>query len=602
MSIQGSSRITVEHSQFTNVGRDQHNNNNVRGDLIQYFNREERQEWYYNVPTCKVRLKRRVGETLVQRWDQRKWRHLNACRKISIASISGEDKDSEFLYILYTGPDAFKAFQQDFEQFSSIKDINCVQLYGYNQGTSLPALPLAPVPFSQIFEQNQLSPLLYTYICCQFGVAQIASNILDVCELWINPRTGQLSRGPFFGSFQILAYLASGFSSNSASNNPTPLPLQAYSDSTTIFNYLIQTLTAYNILQGINTSSRGTYEVIANKDTASVLLSLPGTIYHITHREIIARWPGDRKKWYYKPDHQWNIPDAMWESKVDMNNGSIRFTVLPSDIQDLQNQSFGLCYTLLGEWNELTESWLSQAHSVFSQLGICKDEWEEYTILSCFWLSFQCQKKHSAQKNRDISASEPLYLFIQPIPRPSDSETTWNSWVMRSKYFWSFDSSGCREMSEDLQVSLELLSFASQIEVWHIWWNCSAYDAIQQLHASKGFNPKTLSLTQSLKLPIFEVVGGEGRLEELQDAELPPDATCSSSLVIEAQVSTQSSSEFGEQSIILVTNRSYSVNDTEAPPTSNANINIGSSTVGSDASNKALESLKLLQRNKHWLA
>ncbi|EEB99043.1 hypothetical protein MPER_01341, partial [Moniliophthora perniciosa FA553] len=105
MSIQGSSSLTIQHSQLTNVGRDQH--------IVQYINQEERQGWsiwddYHNIPTCKVRLKRSVGETLVERWEQKKWRHLNACRKISIASITGEDKDSEFLYILYTGPDALK--------------------------------------------------------------------------------------------------------------------------------------------------------------------------------------------------------------------------------------------------------------------------------------------------------------------------------------------------------------------------------------------------------------------------------------------------------------------------------------------------------------
>uniref|UniRef100_A0A0W0ETY3 Uncharacterized protein n=1 Tax=Moniliophthora roreri TaxID=221103 RepID=A0A0W0ETY3_MONRR len=234
---------------------------------------------------------------------------------------------------------ALVAFQQDFEQFSCIKDINCVQLYGYNLETLLPALVFhdAPVPFSQIFEQNQLSPLLYTYICCQFGVAQIASSDLDICKLWINPRTGQPSRGPFVGLSQDIAYLAFGLISRSTSNNPT-LSLQTYSDSTTIFNYLIQTLTTHNILKGIAQSSRVIIQFMANKDITSVLSSLPGTIYHRTHHEIIARWPEDRKKWYYKLYNQKNILDAMWESKVDMNDGSTGFMVLPSDIQDLQNQ------------------------------------------------------------------------------------------------------------------------------------------------------------------------------------------------------------------------------------------------------------------------
>uniref|UniRef100_A0A0W0G9T6 Uncharacterized protein n=1 Tax=Moniliophthora roreri TaxID=221103 RepID=A0A0W0G9T6_MONRR len=557
--IQGSSRFTIENSQLTNVRRDQYNTH----VLNQYFNREERQEWtiwdeYRNVPTCEVRLKRRVGETLVKRWHQKNWRHLNACRKISIASISGEDKDSEFLYILYTGPDAMRAFQQDFEQFSSIKDINYVQLYGYNQGTTFPALVFhnAPVPVSHILEQNQFSPLLYTYIQYQSAVVQIASNNQDIRELWLDPRTGQLSRGPFVDWSLAWGWFALGLNSNSTSNNPTPLSLQAYHDSTAVFNYLIQTLTMDDFLCGIVWFNRIIYESIANKDIATVLSSLPGTIYKRTYYEIIARWPGDRKKWYYKLFHQDNVPDTMWKSKVDMDDGSLRFTVLPSDIQSLQDRQFQLYYDLLGEWNEFAESWLSQAHNVFSQLGICEDEWGEYTILNMFWLNWECQKKHPMQNNSDIPANKPLYLFIQPIPRPSDSETIWNSWVMGSKYFWSFDSSGHQRMAEHLQVFLELPSFTCWIEVEHLWWNHSAYNVIQQLHVFKGLNPKTLSLTQSLNCSILEVVGDEKRFEELQDAESLSEATAgSSSLVIEAYIPTQSGIDSEDPSITSIGDR-----------------------------------------------
>ncbi|ESK83599.1 hypothetical protein Moror_12060 [Moniliophthora roreri MCA 2997] len=557
MSIQGSSRLTIENSQLTNVRRDQYNTH-VQGDLIQYFNREKSQEktiWddYRNIATYEICLKRRVGETLVNRSDQKKWRHLNACRKISIASISGEDKDLEFLYILYSGPDAMRAFQQDFEQFSSIKDINYVQLYGYNWGISLPALVShnTPVPVSHILEQNQFSPLLHTYIQHQSAVAQISSSNLDVRELWLDPRTGQLFRGPFVDwSFNWMTF-ALGLGSNSTSNSPTLLSLQTYSDSTAIFNYLIQTLTAHDFLHGINWSNKMISEPIANEDIASILSSLPGTIYNRTYLKIIARWPGDRKKWHFKLEGQWNIPDAMWESKVDIDDGLIRFTILPSDIQALHNHQFWLFYDLVGEWDEFAESWLSQAHSMFSQLGICKDEWEEYTIMLRFWLELDCQKKHLTQNNRDTPANKPLYLFILPIPKPSDSETIWNSWVTGSKYFWSFDSSGNQEVSEDL----ELPSLLSRIMVRHVWWDHSAYNAIQQLHISKGFDPRTLSLTQLLEFSILEVIGDEERFEELQDAQLLSEATASSSsLVIEAHASTQPCIDSGDTPIISIYN------------------------------------------------
>ncbi|EEB92634.1 hypothetical protein MPER_08827 [Moniliophthora perniciosa FA553] len=73
-------------------------------------------------------------------------------------------------------------------------------------------------------------------------------------------------------------------------------------------------------------------------------------------------------------------------------------------------------------------------------------------------------------------------------------------------------------MSEDLQAFLGLPSFSSEIEVRHRWWAHSAYNAIQQLYVSKGFNLKTPNLTWSLNYSILEVVGNEGRFEELQES------------------------------------------------------------------------------------
>ncbi|ESK81680.1 hypothetical protein Moror_15862 [Moniliophthora roreri MCA 2997] len=83
------------------------------------------------------------------------WQNVNAHHTVNIATIHGEDKDLKFLHIAYSGPDALKAFHQDFEQFSCVRDVAVAQLFGYNDGQfALPALIFydALVPVAHIFE------------------------------------------------------------------------------------------------------------------------------------------------------------------------------------------------------------------------------------------------------------------------------------------------------------------------------------------------------------------------------------------------------------------------------------------------------------------
>ncbi|EEB89561.1 hypothetical protein MPER_12324, partial [Moniliophthora perniciosa FA553] len=174
MSFKGSSRFTIENGNFTNIEGTRHVNH-IQGNLEQYTVIQEERErtiWdeFTRVPMGKVRIKRSEGDTDCSRVHITKgrWKRVtvNARRTINVASIQGEDTDLEFLYITYSGSDAFKAFDQDFEQFSRIRSLNVDQLFGYNDGQfALPALIFydALVPVSRIWERNGFSSLLYTY-------------------------------------------------------------------------------------------------------------------------------------------------------------------------------------------------------------------------------------------------------------------------------------------------------------------------------------------------------------------------------------------------------------------------------------------------------
>uniref|UniRef100_A0A0W0EYY8 Uncharacterized protein n=1 Tax=Moniliophthora roreri TaxID=221103 RepID=A0A0W0EYY8_MONRR len=117
---------------------------------------------------------------------------MNASRTISIASFQGEDRDSEFLHIAYSGPDASETFRRDFEQFFRLRNVNIAQLFGYNDGRlALPALILYDVlvPVTRIWERNQFSSLLYTYFEYIAGAAQISDTDVNIA---------QYAQGPMF--------------------------------------------------------------------------------------------------------------------------------------------------------------------------------------------------------------------------------------------------------------------------------------------------------------------------------------------------------------------------------------------------------------------
>ena len=71
---------------------------------------------------------------------------------------------------------------------------------------------------------------------------------------------------------------------------------------------------------------------------------------------------------------------------MSLTDQGYRFTVTSSEIQHLQGIELRYVVNPEEEWVILAESWLAQAHSVFSQLGIHEDDWGDYgkfLVLSC---------------------------------------------------------------------------------------------------------------------------------------------------------------------------------------------------------------------------
>uniref|UniRef100_A0A0W0F5L4 Uncharacterized protein n=1 Tax=Moniliophthora roreri TaxID=221103 RepID=A0A0W0F5L4_MONRR len=524
----GSSNLTIEDGNFTAVARDQYH---VEGTLVQTsFTRSSIQ--YTRVPKGKVYVKRSISITDVRRQntlpEHQHWRRVDALRLINIASIHGEDRDLEFVYVCYDGQDALEAFRRDFEQFSRVGNVHTTQLFGYNDGQfGLPALIFydALVPAPHIWERNGFSPLIHIYLSHQLVVVPIANRRLDFGEVWVNPRTGALCVGPYadYSSGRKVVNYTNKQRVGTGNRELPFLFLQIHNDSNAILNLLLRTYGCTATLRAICRASNHVTEWVADEDFVSTLSSLLGRVYSGIRREIIARWPEEMCKQHYRPYCVEGVPEWVEKLSSIRYNGSMRsLAVTPSDIQLLQNQEFCVDYRPCFQTREdmFSYAWLMQAHSVLSERG-SQVEWESYSLLHAFSIRFQCRSKQLPTRSSKISIDQ-VYLFIRAVPHSSSCQSIWNAWLQEPKYFWSLNPNGNEEISEADRCSLGLPSFTTRFQIGHLRWSHSTYTAIRQLHILQGFDPSTRDLARSLDLPLLETVGGETRFEEIK-AELVED-------------------------------------------------------------------------------
>ena len=144
--------------------------------------------------------------------------------------------------------------------------------------------------------------------------------------MWVDPRTGALQKGLYLEPPHYKFDLLLSIEDTVPNTHSTHLLIQTYSNNDTVFEYLTKTFPARTILTGIRFASSVFFRPLANEQVIPVLSSLPGAIYNRRSRDIIARLPGARERWYYGLWRvQGRIPDGMRESQVVMDDGSMRY-------------------------------------------------------------------------------------------------------------------------------------------------------------------------------------------------------------------------------------------------------------------------------------
>ncbi|KAI3621215.1 hypothetical protein WG66_014499 [Moniliophthora roreri] len=495
--VQGSSDFDICNNQITVVEGSQYNDNRT----FQIVRRETRKltiwDEFERVRTGNINLIKAVATSDIYDdndgpwWSRNRNRRTVARRTISIARIRGEDKEAEFLYVGYSGPEARQAFERDFDQFSAVKHLNVAQLFGYSDSQyGLPALIFydALIPLNHVLLANERINhwrWVKTYFTLHAIVAGLVENSphTDPGALWIEPRSGALRRGPYVRGAWSLFRSCAPFSIS----HFNPLSIQTYSDTNAIVDYLIRTFPIDTIFV-----QRLDLEEVFIWETELSFLELWPYLVNLRWKEVFltARWTGLTPILREVCVSRRNL---LPKRRVVMKDGSVR----PLDIR---------------------RAWLAQAHSIFSQLGIPEYEWGDYSITDRFYVQFRPIEVNTYQ----TASNKPTpYLFVRPIPHLSDDKTTWRSWA-ESTYFWSFDRSGQEEMSESTRVSLGLPSFETEISVRYRYWDCEMYKLMERFQHFKGFDPTTTDYARSCGYPLMQVVPDEDWFQELGESMITP--------------------------------------------------------------------------------
>ncbi|ESK87013.1 hypothetical protein Moror_11996 [Moniliophthora roreri MCA 2997] len=507
--FQGPSNFTIPNGNFTIVQGSQHINH-FGGVAVQQAAEKEPTLWdeYKRLRACDVHLTRLVDGTGNARRDAEACQGVVARRTISIARISSE-KDKEFLHVQYRGRYAYEEFEWDFKQFSGIKHPYIAQLFGYNDNRhGFPALIFydALIPLERIiYTRGRLSLILYAYFSFQLAMQQTLTDGHDhvsMNELWVEPRSGALIRGPPIEiPSHVIRHIIPIRPDSASSRYLHPLCIQTYNNTQIVLQHLTEMLSARTVLRGIGRGG-GVIVPVLTDEAAISLLRSPCAIYNLyDRRRVIARCARPKRQ-AYRLFEVFGFPDAIKETRTVMADGSVRFAITLPDNQ-YPRILIRLVYTVdLEEDRDTVEyAWLTQAHSVFRQLGICPDEWEDYY-------------------QRDLATlhgppHQYIYSFVRFHNLPMIMKPGYPG-KMAGKYYWSSSDTGMenQEISEAKLVSLRLPSFMSEIGALYHQWNRVVYKTVQEIHSILGFDPATTDLTRSLGFPIFDVIRDKDQFED----------------------------------------------------------------------------------------
>ncbi|KAF9254895.1 hypothetical protein L218DRAFT_1082111 [Marasmius fiardii PR-910] len=464
--LSGATRINIDRSHFSNVGRDQYNDCTIHQTIV-----EKRAKIHRGLPEFSEFSEVKRGDIYKDKDVCYSWRLCSNGKDDTEAAvytaqimIAGRFGDSKFTVKTYHGRNGKKEWRRDFLRCS--RDWHGdVPLFGYNK-SSVPLLIFHGelVPIAHIEAQVGWVGLVYLEMLRKS--LRCSRN-----ELWMDPTKGSFCRGPvgpkcrqWSDRFHIdaipsdIEFLKENVVIRYFSNIKNDLGLIAVLAYSSHFEHVIGVFSTY-------------YPHLISSLTNSTIASIRN-----------ARWfsrkgcLGDQQR---------------------MADGSTRF-LLTDHGRHIEVESMVETY-----------SWLSQALSVFHVHNIWfNEDLSNFKFIDPYFkVKGALQKlKHKRQQCR---LGRPIYLFLLPSPSPDTHF-----------YFWSHNPSGQDLLSSDMCRYLGLpITFSISLDYYQYSWPTKVYKALHDHQVVRGFDPTTTDFVEFLGYPILEIMSPENHFQEVDIEE-----------------------------------------------------------------------------------
>ncbi|KAK1233607.1 hypothetical protein PQX77_003234 [Marasmius sp. AFHP31] len=441
------------------------NFNQVHGDQYNYTTivqakQEEVTEFdeYFRVKRGALLKLKDIGHsTLPRRWvdgDGNEWEEEGprVDRTICTARVL-EQPGMVFTVVQYSGPDARRAFEDDFRMLSKILTSTVSQIYGYTK-SEIPSLIL----YNEMIPAAHLRVGWLCYINLGSIARQLGCNLgpwRNTDELWLDCGRGVFCRGP-----------------------PGPSPLVWWRDlgirNLPLSADFLQEDVLLRFLASLK-SKEADHDVVRQLmlggfRPTSRRVSQPTVISTLTNTPIAVA------------NNTWRNDNESLSDRKLLENRLTRFTLIgPPQYISLQ-------------WNcNADEVWMSQAWNIFGACGISlEDDLSVYELVSpAAWLQFTQQECSEAQYKQQLQ--QPIYFFIRQPPSDLDDCKT------SSLHHWSFRKDGCSPLSHEDCRNLGLpIQLTFKCRVYKTSWPNNDYRCLHQYQLNRGFDPSTADFARHL--------------------------------------------------------------------------------------------------------
>ncbi|KAK1218283.1 hypothetical protein PQX77_019037 [Marasmius sp. AFHP31] len=373
----------------------------------------------------------------------------------TICAVEVIGTEGRFTSVTYRGPDARRAFEEDFRKFSRARSSkSSAQVFAVDVGT-VPSLLLwhALLPISHFGRSLGWRGEIHVY------------NLLRKLkcskrELWVDFARGVICRGPE-GPISIMWLMGDDMAVEN-------LPLTAEMLQEDVFLRFLASLKsreADRLFLRAMWWAGDRYDVPESCDQPTIFSTSTATSIAVAN-------------------NVWTSGLGSTERKA-LENGITRFR-LGED----------------GTWLHLDfnlhagEAWLSQSSNIFQSCGISlDDDLSVYNIVyCCTWLEGRLDKTPSKSQRR---RQQPIYLFVYPTPPDRSKGKT------SRLHFWSLHEHGQHRLSPesclDFGLPIELEFFRHSHDYPR---KINHYKLIHQYQLLRGFDPTTTNFAQHLGFDI----------------------------------------------------------------------------------------------------